>query len=85
MENPCSCMQFIKSHIFLLYMSHKNLYQVLQVTCTASEHAMKLTVDISLTPSYTRNNIPQLLRLALLLMLDTRNNTDGNKLVIFLV
>ena len=44
---------------------------------------MKLTVDISLTPSCTGNNSPQLLRLALLLMLDTRNNTDGDKLVIF--
>ena len=82
MESPCSCMQFIES---FYYMSHKNLYHVLQVTCTASEHAMKLTVEISLTPSYTGNNIPQLLRLALLLVLDTWNNTDGNKLVIFLV
>ena len=53
-----------KKPYFFYYMSHKNLYQVLQVTSTASEHAMKLTVDISLTPSYTGNNIPQLLRLA---------------------
>ena len=70
---------------FFYYMLLKNLYQVLQVTCTAPEQAMKLTVDISLTPSYTGNNIPQLLWLALLLMLDTQNDTDGNKLVIFLV
>ena len=74
-----------KKPYFFYYMSHKNLYQVLQVTCTASEHAMKLTVDISLTPSYIGNNIPQLLQLALLLMLDTPNNTHGNKVVIFLV
>ena len=50
---PCSCMQFIKSHIFYCK-SHKNLYQyyrslenpyqVLQVTRAVSEHAMKLKV-----------------------------------------
>ena len=95
MSNTCECMgvngeplqlhAVHKKPYFFYYMSHKNLYQVLQVTCTASEHEMKLMVDISLTPSYTGNNIPQLLQLALLLMLDTRNNTDGNKLVIFLV
>ena len=95
MSNTCKCMgvngeplqlhAVYKKPYFFYYISHKNLYQVLQVACTASEHAMKLTVDISLTPSYTENNIPQFLRLALLLMLDTQNNTDGNKLVIFLV
>ena len=91
MSNTCECMG-INGEPLQLHAVNKNpyffyyiSYQVLQVTCTASEHVMKLTVDISLTPSYTGNNIPQLLRLALLLMLDTRNNTDGNKLVIFLV
>ena len=94
MSNTCECMgvngeplqlHAVHKKSYFFTTSHKNLYQVLQVTCTASEHAMKLTVNISLTPSSTRNNIPQLLRLALLLMLDSRNNTDGNKLVIFLV
>ena len=37
----------------------------------------------SLSPSYTGSNITRLLWLALLLTLDTRNNTDRNKLVIF--
>ena len=34
-------------------------------------------------PSYAGKNITRLLPLALLLMLCTHNNTDGNKLVIF--
>ena len=37
----------------------------------------------TIVPSYTRKNITHLLPLALLLMLHTRNNTDGYKLVIF--
>ena len=40
----------------------------------------------SLSPSYqaiAKKNITHLLPLALLLMLHTHNNTDGNKLVIF--
>ena len=79
MGKPCSCAQFIKSRIFY-YKSRENPYQVLQVTCAASEHAMKSydKIIITIVPSYTR-----LLPLALLLVLRTRNNTDGNKLVIF--
>ena len=38
MGKPCSCTQFIKSRIFF-YESRENPYQVLQVTCTASERA----------------------------------------------
>jgi len=38
---------------------------------------------ITIAPSYTRINITRLLPLALLLMIRTRNNTAGNKLVIF--
>ena len=34
-------------------------------------------------PSYTRKNITCLLPLALLLVLHTRNSTDGNKLVTY--
>ena len=52
MGKPYSCAQFIKSK------SRENPYQVLQVTCAASERAMKSNSH-------------------------TRNNTDGNKLVIF--
>ena len=40
-------------------------------------------INITIVPSYTRKSITRLLLLALLLMLQTRNNTDGNKLVIF--
>ena len=40
MGKPCSCLQFIKSRI-LYYKSRENPYQVLQVTCASSEHAMR--------------------------------------------
>ena len=40
-------------------------------------------IIITIVPSYTGKNITRLLPLALLLVLRTRNNTDGNKLVIF--
>ena len=40
-------------------------------------------IIITIVPSYTGKNIPRLLPLALLLVLRTRNNIDGNKLVIF--
>ena len=97
MEKPCSCMQFIKSRIFYCksrenpyhyYNSRENPYQVLQVTCSASERAMKLKVHMikSLSPWYQatpKKKITRLLLLALLLVLHTCNNTDGNKLVIF--
>ena len=61
MGKPCSCTQFIKSRIFYsksrenLYQyckSRENPYQVLQVTCAASERAMKSKVRMikSLSP-----------------------------------
>ena len=61
MGKPWSCMQFIKSRIFYCksrdnlyqyYKSCENSYQVLQVTCAASEHAMKSKVRMikSLSP-----------------------------------
>ena len=90
---PCSCMQFIKSHNFY-YKSRENPYQVLQVT-RGSVSVLQVThtasnvqwnqrfIIITIVPSYTEKNITRLLPLALLLMLHTRNNTDGNKLVIF--
>ena len=40
-------------------------------------------IIITIVQSYTGKNIMSLLLLALLLMLHTRNNTDGNKVVIF--
>ena len=69
----------------LLCKSCENSYQVLLVTCTASEHAMKMKdqIIVTIVPSYTGKNITCLLLLALLLVLHTRNNTAGNKLVIF--
>ena len=51
MGKPCSCAQFIKSRIFYCK-SRENPYQVLQVTCAASECAMKSKVRMikSLSP-----------------------------------
>ena len=78
MGKPCSCMQFIKSRIFY-YKSRENPYQVLQVTRTTSESAMKSKVCMikSLSPQYqtiTENSITRLLPLAFLLMLCTHNS-----------
>ena len=84
MGKLCSCTQFIKSCFASRARIHN--YQVLLVTCTASEHAMKMMekIIVTIVPSYTgKKNITHLLLLALLLMLQTRNNTDANKLVIF--
>ena len=61
MGKPCSCMQLIKSRIFYYKSrenpyqyckSRENLYQILQVTCAASERAMKSKVRMikSLSP-----------------------------------
>ena len=78
-----------------LHAVYKKLYFVLQVTresisgttshVRASECAMKLKdkIIITIVQSYTGINITRLLPLALLLVLRTPNNTDGNKLVIF--
>ena len=78
--------------------SHENPYQVLQVTresvsgttshvrCVWTCNEIEGSYDkiiITIVPSYTGKNITRLLPLALLLVLRTRNNTDGNKLVIF--
>ena len=70
---------------YFYFKARENLYQVLQVMCAASERAMKSKVRMinTIVPSYTGKNIIHLLPLALLLVLRTRNNTDGNKLVIF--
>jgi len=75
--------QYYKSceNPYQYYKSCENLYQVLQVTCAASERAM---VHMMKSKLY-RKNITRLLPLTLLLVLHTHNNTDGNKLVIFLV
>ena len=60
MGKPCSCTLFIKSRIcnkshenpYQYYKSRENPYQVLQVTCAASERAMKSKVHMikSLSP-----------------------------------
>ena len=47
-----------------------------------NEYVYDKTIVIHSTKLWQKN-ITQLLPLALLLMLRTRNNTDGNKLVIF--
>ena len=46
-------------------------------------NVQRFKIVITIAPSYTGKNITRLLPLALLLVLRTRNNTDGNKLVIF--
>ena len=51
-------------------------------TCNEIEGSY-VKIIITIVPSYTGKNITRLLPLALLLVLRTRNNTDGNKLVIF--
>ena len=51
-------------------------------TCNEIEGSYDKII-ITIVPSYTGKNITHLLPLALLLVLHTRNNTDGNKLVIF--
>ena len=45
--------QFVKSRI-VYYKSHENPYQVLQVTCAASERAMKVRMIKSLSPYSTK-------------------------------
>ena len=65
MGKPSSCTQFIKSRIsyyksrenpYQYCKSRENPYQVLQVTCAASERAMKSKVHdkiiITIVPSY---------------------------------
>ena len=65
------------------YKSRENPYQVL---CALRLNEIEGSYDkviITIVPSYNGRNITHFLPLALLLMLCTRNNTDGNKLVIF--
>ena len=51
-------------------------------TCNEIEGSYDKII-ITIVPSYTGKNITRLLPLALLLVLRTRNNTDGNKFLIF--
>ena len=50
MGKPCSCVQYIKSRIFYCK-SRENPYQVLQVTCAASEGSYDKII-ITIIPSY---------------------------------
>ena len=84
---PCSCMQFSKSRIFftashvqirIRYCKSRALHLNVQwnwrfVWLNHYHHSTKIY----------RKKITRLLPLALLLVLYTHNNTDGNKLVIF--
>ena len=94
MGKPCSCTQLIKSllqvmqeSISILQVTRESISGAIQVTCAASERTMKSKVCmikiITIVPSYTGKNITHLLPLALLLVLRTHNNTEGNKLVVF--
>ena len=95
MGKPCSCMQYIKK-TFLLQVtresvsgttSHTRIHiryyksRALRLTCNESEGSYD-EIIITIVASYTGKNITCLLLLALLLMLRTRNNSDGNKLMI---
>ena len=68
--------------IFEFYKSCEKSYQVLQVACTASEHAMKLKVHMINVYHHStklyRKEMTHLLLLALLLVL----HTDSNKVMI---
>ena len=92
MEKPCSCIQFIKTSIFYCksrenpyqyYKSHENLFRVPQVTCAASERAKVRMISTYIVPSYTGINYHSFVAVDLVTHASTRNNTDGNKLVIF--
>ena len=72
---PCSCTQFISC--ILHYKSRENPHQVLKIACVV------WTCNTTTVPSYTGIYITRLFPLALLLMLRTRSNSDGNKLVIY--
>ena len=65
---------------FLLQVTRESV-SVLQVTCTVSERAMKSKVRMinhyHHSTKLTGKNITRLLPLALLLVLHTRNNTNG--------
>ena len=89
----CECMR-VNGEALQLCAVYKELYFLLQVTResvsvlqvmhAASECAMKLKgLYVNHSTKLYRKNITRLLPLALLLMLRTHNNTNGNKLVIF--
>ena len=75
-----------KSHIFN-YKSRKSPYQVLRATHAVSECAMKSKVShdkiITTVPSYTKKYHSFVAVDIVTHMAQPRNNTDGNKLVIF--
>ena len=92
MEKPCSCIQFIKTSIFYrksrensyqYYKSRENLFRVPQVTCAASERAKVRMISPYIVPSYTGINYHSFVAVDIVTHASTRNNTDGNKLVIF--
>ena len=87
-ENPYQVLRATWKLVSILLQVTWELYQVLQVTWAASECAMKskvlmIKIIINIVQTYTKKNITRLLPLTLLLMLYTRNNTDGNKFIIF--
>ena len=96
-KKPYFLLQVMRESVSVLQVTWESI-SVLQVTresvsgttshvrCVWMRNEIKGTYDkiiITIVPSYTGKNITRLWPLALLLMLRTRNNTDGNKLVIF--
>ena len=87
MGKPCSCTQFIKKLYFLRQVTRESVSGTTSHV-RASEHAMKLKVRMIKSQALPEKNNTQLLPLAMLLVLHTRNNTygnntDSNKVVIF--
>ena len=72
-----------RKNLYQYYKPGKTLYQVLQVTCATFERALKSKVCVIKSSQYHAILEKNLLLLALLLVLCTHNNTDGNKFVIF--
>ena len=78
---------YCKSHVNLYQYkkSRENLYQVLQVTRAVSERAIKSKVCMIKCTKLYQKKYHLLLPLALLLVLRTRNNTDGNCTMVIII
>ena len=94
MSNSRECMG-VNGKALQLHSVHKKPYFLLQVTwesvsdtashtrCAWMCNENEGSYDKTIITTTTQKNITRLLPLALLLVLRTRNKTDGNKLVIF--
>jgi len=86
-KKPCFLLQVTRESVSVLQVTWESISGTASHarciwTCNEIEGSYDKII-ITIAPSYTGKNITRLLPLALLLVLRTRNNTDGNKLVIF--